>query len=112
MIQLSKLGRCRLNKYVLFVCTSGLSILLAQGNPLAVLRYQQRDSNLFVSTLPVDSSTLGVADHHSRCCLEVLMLMLILVQNISKLLFHRWLLNPPSWHACLLGHSGIHQTLK
>ena len=42
-----------------------------QGNPLAVLRCQQRDSILFVSTLPVDSSTLGVADHHSRYCLDV-----------------------------------------
>ena len=31
---------------------------LVQGNPLAVLRCQQRDSILFVSTLPVDSSTL------------------------------------------------------
>ena len=38
------------------------------GNPLAVLKFQLRDSRLFVSTLPVDSSTLGVADHHSRCC--------------------------------------------
>ena len=38
------------------------------GNPLAVLKYQLRDSSLFVSTLPVDSSTLEVADHHSRCC--------------------------------------------
>ena len=37
-------------------------------NPLAVLKFQLRGSNLFVSTLPVDSSTLGVADHHSRCC--------------------------------------------
>ena len=42
-----------------------------QGNPLAVLRYQQRDSILFVSTLPVYSSTLRVADHHSRCCWSV-----------------------------------------
>ena len=41
---------------------------LVQGNPLAVLGCQLRDSILFVSTLPVDSSTLGVADHHSRCC--------------------------------------------
>ena len=38
-------------------------------NPLAIPKYQLRDSSLFVSTLPVDSSTLGVADHHSRCCL-------------------------------------------
>ena len=40
---------------------------LMQGNPLAVLRCQLRDSILFVSTLPVDSSTLRVADYHSRC---------------------------------------------
>ena len=39
------------------------------GNPLAVLKCQLRDSSLFVSTLIVDSSTLGVADHHSKCCL-------------------------------------------
>ena len=42
-----------------------------QGNPLAVLRCHQRDSILFVSTLPVDSSTLRVADHHSRYFLGV-----------------------------------------
>ena len=41
---------------------------LVQGNPLAVLGCQLRDSILFVSMLPVDSSTLEVADHHSRCC--------------------------------------------
>ena len=39
------------------------------GNTLAVLKCQLRDSSLFVSTVPVDSSTLGVSDHHSRCCL-------------------------------------------
>ena len=38
------------------------------GNPLAVLRCQLKDYSLFVSTLPVDSSILRVADHHSRCC--------------------------------------------
>ena len=38
------------------------------GNLLAVLKFQLRDSCLFVSTLPVDSSTLGMADHHSRYC--------------------------------------------
>ena len=37
---------------------------LIQGNPLAVLGCQLRDSSLFVSKLPVDSSTFGVADHH------------------------------------------------
>ena len=41
---------------------------LVKGNPLAVLGCQLRDSTLFVSKLPVDSSTLGVADHHSSCC--------------------------------------------
>ena len=41
-----------------------------QRNPLAVLRCQQRDSTLFVSTLPVDSSKLGVVGHHSRYCLD------------------------------------------
>ena len=40
---------------------------LVHGNPLAGLGCQLRDSILFVSTLPVDSSTIGVADHHSRC---------------------------------------------
>ena len=40
------------------------------GNLLAVLKCQLRDSSLFVSKLPVDSSTLGVADHHSRCYLS------------------------------------------
>ena len=38
------------------------------GNPLAVLKCQLSHSCLFVSTLPDDSSTLGVADHYSRCC--------------------------------------------
>ena len=41
--------------------------LLVQGNPLAVLGCQLRDSFLFVSNFPVDSSALGVADHHSSC---------------------------------------------
>ena len=41
------------------------------GNPLAVLKCQLRYFTLFVSTLPVNSSTLGVADHHSSCCLDV-----------------------------------------
>ena len=40
------------------------------GNPPAVLKCQLRDSNLFVSTLPFDSSTLGVADHNSKYCLD------------------------------------------
>ena len=38
---------------------------------MAVLKWQLRDSSLFVSTLPVNTSTLGVADHHLRCCLGV-----------------------------------------
>ena len=42
-----------------------------QGSPLAVLRCQLRDSIPFVSTLPVDSSTLGVANHHSSYCYSV-----------------------------------------
>ena len=41
---------------------------LIQGNPLAVLVCQLRDSTLYVLKLPVDSSILRVADHHSRCC--------------------------------------------
>ena len=41
---------------------------LVQGNPMAVLGCQLRDSTLFVQKLPVDSSTLGVTDHHSGCC--------------------------------------------
>ena len=41
---------------------------LVQGNPLAVLGCQLRDSILFVSMLPLDNSTLGVANHNSRCC--------------------------------------------
>ena len=41
------------------------------GNPLAVLICQLRDSCLFVSTLPADSSILGVADYHSRCFQQV-----------------------------------------
>ena len=35
---------------------------------MAVLGCQLRDSTLFVQKLPVDSSTLGVTDHHSGCC--------------------------------------------
>ena len=42
-----------------------------QGNRLAILRCQQRDSILFVSAFPIDSSTLGVVDHHSRWCYHV-----------------------------------------
>ena len=65
-----------------------------QGNPLAVLRYQQRDSTLLVSTLPVDSSALGMADHHSRCCLGI-DAHVDTWGNISKPFFHYWLLSPP-----------------
>ena len=39
-----------------------------QGNTLAVLGWQMRDFTLFVQKLPVDSSTLGVVDHHLGCC--------------------------------------------
>ena len=38
---------------------------------MAALKCQLRDPTLFVSTLIVDSSTLGVADHHPRCCYSV-----------------------------------------
>ena len=38
------------------------------GNSMAVLGCQLRDSTLFLQKLPVDSSTLGVNDHHSGCC--------------------------------------------
>ena len=41
---------------------------LVQGNPMAVLGCQLRDSTLFVQKLPVDGSTLGVTDHHLSCC--------------------------------------------
>ena len=41
---------------------------LVHGNPLAVLGCQMRDSTFFVQKLPVDSSTLGVTDHHSGSC--------------------------------------------
>ena len=41
---------------------------LIEGNPLAVLGCQLRDSTLFVQKLPVDSSTLGVTDHNSGYC--------------------------------------------
>ena len=41
---------------------------LVQGNPMAVLGCQLRDSTLFVQKLPVHSSTFGVTDHHSGCC--------------------------------------------
>ena len=41
---------------------------LVQGNPIALLGCQLRDSILYVHKLPVDSSTLGVTDHHSGCC--------------------------------------------
>ena len=44
---------------------------LVQGNPLAVLGCQIRDSTLFVQNLPVDSSTLRVSNYHSNCCLFV-----------------------------------------
>ena len=38
-----------------------------QGNPMAVLGYQLRDSTLYVHKLPVDSSTLRVTDYYSGC---------------------------------------------
>ena len=68
--QLSKLLGCRLNMDVLFVEHKWSKYPLVYplaGNPLAVLKCQLRDSTFLVSTLPVDSSTLGVADHHSKC---------------------------------------------
>ena len=92
---------------VLIVGTNGLSIHLFKG---ILLGCQLRDSIWFISTFPVDSSTLGVADHHSRF-VWVLILVLILVGNMTKPLFHCWLLNPPSWHV-FIRPCGIHQTLK
>ena len=88
-----------------------VQVSLVQGNPLAVLGCQLRDSTLFVSKLPVDSSTLGVADHHSGCLLEVLVHVLVLVGNMTKPLFHHWWLNPPFWHVFVRPY-GIHQMLK
>ena len=41
---------------------------LMQGNSLAVLGCQLRDSTLYVLKLPVESSTLGVADNHLGYC--------------------------------------------
>ena len=37
--------------------------------------------------------------------------MLLLVENMTKPLFHRCLLNPPSWHVCIRPRR-IHQMLK
>ena len=65
---LSEIGSCRLNMDILYARTSGLSIHLCKGNPLAALGCLLRNSTLYVLKLPVDISTLGVADHHSSCC--------------------------------------------
>ena len=50
-----------------FVVTQ-LSELLGCRLNMDVLKCQLRDSSLFVSNVPIGSSTLRVADHHSRCC--------------------------------------------
>ena len=41
---------------------------LVQGNPLAILECQMKDSTLFVHKLLAYSSILGVIDHHSGSC--------------------------------------------
>ena len=62
-------------------------------NPLAVLECQLRDSSLFVSTLPVDSSTLGwlitIQD-----VVRMLVLVLLLLGIMSYPLFHPWVVEP------------------
>ena len=45
--------------------------LLVQGNPIAALGCQLRDSTLYMHKLPVDRSTLGVTDHYVGCCQSV-----------------------------------------
>ena len=53
---------------VCHVVTSSLGIHLCGGILLAVVGCQMKYSTLFVQKLPVDSSTLGVTDHHSGSC--------------------------------------------
>ena len=68
MSQLSELVGYRLNMDVLVCGHKWSKYPLMLGNPLAVLKCQLRDFSLFVSNVPLDSSTLGVAGHHSRSC--------------------------------------------
>ena len=77
---------------------------------MAVLKCQLRDSSLFVSTLPVDSSTPGMADHHS-IFVRMLILVLFLLEIMSNSLFHGWWWNYLSWNVLIRPH-GILQMLK
>ena len=80
------------------------------GNPLAVLRCQLRDSSVFVSTLQL------IVQHlewliTTQDIVWMLILVSLLLGNMSKLLFHRWLLSPLSWQV-FIKPRGIHQALK
>ena len=67
---LSELEDCRLNMDVLYVSTSGPSIHLCKGM-LCLCWDANWEIPLYLLELPIDSSTLGVANHHSGCCLRV-----------------------------------------
>ena len=66
----------------------GPSIHLYRGILWLCWGAKMRDSTLFIQKLPVDSSILGVTDHYSGF-VTVLLLLFILVEIMTKLLFHR-----------------------
>ena len=95
---------------VFFVCTSGLSIHLCKGI-LWLFWNVNREILLCLSQL-----YLLIVQHlewliTTKDVVKMLILVLILVGNMSKHLFHRWLLNLPLWIVCVKP-CGIHQTLK
>ena len=108
--QLSELLGCRLNMNVLFVGSSGLSIHLCKG--ILCLYWSANWEILLCLFQPYQL----IVQHlewliTTQDIVMVLILVFLQLENMSKSLFHRWLLNPHSWHV-FIRPRGILQTLK
>ena len=82
---------------------------LVQGNPLAVLGCQLRDSTLFQSFHLIAQHLEWLIT--TQVVIRVLVHVLVLVENMTKPFFIRLLLNAPFWHVSIRPR-GIHQMLK
>ena len=76
-----------------------------QGNPLAVLGCQLKDSTLFLSCQLIAQYLEPLIT--TQIVVKRLVHVLVLMGNMTKPLFHHWWLNPPFWHVFIRPH-GIH----
>ena len=108
--QLSDLVSCRLNVNVSFVDTSSLSIHLCKG---ILWLYWNDNWEILVCLFQLYQLIVQHLEWliTTQDVVKTLILVLLLLGNMFKPLFHSWLLNPHSWNVFLKPH-GIHQTLK